>query len=565
MKLYGFLFLILGCALSSCMTSQNILVTIGDLDTITVQQYKSLVSQTKIKAESIDEKKLLLLPLITERLMVRDAKDKHLDQLPDFLKSMEKAENDFLLNEAYKRYIYGHFINDTTIRFYKNNFNRSAEVKRIFYRYKDNPRAKTKRTREMAVHFIDSLMTVLNPDNFDTIAYRYSEYIDGKTRKGKIHSEWLKFGNLPFEYENNIFHSLPGQILKPIELPGSLMIPYVSGFKSDSGSIAPSDYDIRMFLKNKFDLSDYHLIVNYSNYLTDSLFNVYECHNNESAIDTFVNRYCRKLTVGTIKTMMDSATRRMPMVSMKGGKFLTMYQFIDNYDSSIWIGELKRPIIIKIIEEQMREKILMIKLIDDHIKETDHYIQHMQAQYNRLILESLKKIELAIPETVPTEDLRRYYEDHKEVYKSKPAVTVDQISASAEKNLYYALPLIKRGFPFQRVVDSVNTLIKRLTQTQTASLTFTSQIDITDSAEILLLKNTFTVDSGSVSPIMKSEDGSCRIIKVTGKKDPIPQNFFLVQKEVKESYLQEWRKIQEQQWMNRLKKKRPVIIYEKNL
>lgn len=167
---------------SACVNSgSHLLVKIEGRDSITVKEFQSALNDMGAKDFSYEEKRKIALNMINERLKALSAVDEKLDQQDDIKQTLLQYRNDLLREEARNRYIYPKFVNDSTVEFHMSHTGYEVEAKNFVYRYKDNPRSKVTRSRDEARRFADSIYSIADKKNYDTLTFQYSEYIDRQT------------------------------------------------------------------------------------------------------------------------------------------------------------------------------------------------------------------------------------------------------------------------------------------------------------------------------------------------------------------------------------------------
>ncbi len=552
---------------SGCMQGSNhLVVRIEGRDSITVREFQASLLETGSKDLTYEEKRKIALNMIHDRLKALSAVDAKIDQQEDIKKTFLQYENDIVRNEARTRYIYPHFLNDSALAFYMSRLGYEAEIKNFVYRYKDNPRSKITRSREEARRFVDSVFAVMDKNNYDTLTYQFSEYIDRQTGKGNYRPDRLKYGTLPYQYENTVFRAEPGSILQPIEIQGAFLIPWIVKYKADSAAARPKNKnEAYLQLKKKIESVDAGMLFEFYRNYADTLLAARNVRIMEPALDTFLRVVPSDKNIESIFQAVDERYYGLVLVESPGQENITLKSFLESYDRKNVLPRLSRENLGDILREQLRDHALIRKVREEGYTDSEDFRIAYGKKKNALLIQRIQPVRMVRPDSVPVEKLRRYYETHLDLFQTPGTVRIQEATSNNESALKEIAALYATGTAFEKAVDSVRTRLSKtssdknnLPEIKPPSVLSSNQADE-------LARAAFSHNPDELTPVIARKDGGYSLIRILEKKEAVRQSFDTVRKKVENMVISDELRKQELNWLNEMKQKLTVIFYEQNL
>ncbi len=557
-------FLISSVLLMGCSgVGNHILVRFDQTDSITVQEFQQVLKKDfDNRTVTFDEKRKALYNYLDNRLRMIGALEEKIDQNEDVRNTLRKIEQDLLLAAAKDKYVYRALMPDSLVEFFRNNYGREVEVKNFVYRYKDNPRSKVARTYEEAAHFVDSIYSVITPETYDTLTFQYSEYIDRHTGKGNYRPDKLKFGTLPYNYENTVFRYQPGVIIKPVEIPGAFLIPYIIRMDTAYRSAMTLD-EARRSLKSKMDMVDAAMVSQKFNAITDSLLETYGIRVHKENAQYFLRQYCLGLSGDSVRKIMAATDEEKILLENPGDAPVTYKSFLSNYHGNSILPVMTAEQFYNQLKDPLRIHILIRKITEDGYKQTEDFRFDYTFKVQDVLIQKLRSVKFSSTDSVSASDLRRYYENHMEKYVTPATVKIQELSSSNEKYLKEALNYIKADTSLERAAELVNNSYK--TAQGVPAVTLKNPVVWSQNQPDELAQTAFRIHPGEITGIVKRKNGTYSLLKVIEKKDAQRQSFDAVQKRVESQYRSDLQQNKETRWLNGLKKKMNILVYENNL
>ncbi len=547
---------------SACMqSSPHLLVKIDQRDSISVREFQSVLAEMGAGDLSYEEKRKIALNLINDRLKALSAIDEKIDQQEDVQKILQQYRNEILREEARNRYIFPHFINDSTVDFYMNHTGVEVEAKNFVYRYKDNPRSKITRTRDEAKKFVDSIYSIMNKDNYDTLTFQFSEYVDRQTGRGNYRPDRLKFGTLPYSYEMTVFRSEVKTLHEPVEIQGAFLIPWVVKFSTDSSAQKPKNREeaTKQFRKKVESVDGGLLLEFYRNY-SDSLLASGKVNIVESSIDTFLRVVPSEKSIESILETLDERYHNLVMVEFPGLESITLKSLLGLYDAKNILPKLTKENLTDILQDQMRDRIFTNKPVQDGYTGSEEFRIAYNKRKNGLLIQRIQSIKIIKPDSVPVETARRYYEIHKDQFIIPATVKIQEIYSKTENDLKEVSALYRSGLSIGQSVDSV-----RHQHAGKKHYPLLKQPVLLTQQDDELARMAFKYNVDEMTPVIPRKDGGFSVLRILEKKESQKQAFETVRNKAESMVVNEEVKKQEIRWLNGMKEKLRVVFYENNL
>lgn len=550
---------------SCAQGNSHLLIKINDRDSVTVGEYRLALREAGLTNSSFEERRRVAMNLLNERLKGISAEDHGLLQQDEIRKILQQYEVEILRNEARERDILPRYLNDSTVAFFQRHIGKIVESKNFVYRYKDNPRSKITRNRDEAKRFVDSLYQVLNRANYDTLTYQFSEYIDRSTGRGNYHPDQLPFGALPYEYEMVVFKASDDTILPPIEIQGAFLIPWIIRFTQDTAQKPVSFDEAQGRLRKKLEMMDAGLLHTGYIQLTDSLMRAGVARLIEPALDTFLAVVPLNKTADTVLMEMPDPYRRMALVDFSGKPSLTFEELIRTFPLQYPLPRFTRDNLKEHLIEKTRDRLFIQRILDADFKNTDRFRYAFNKKKNALLIQRIQPLKISRPDTLPIADLRRFYETHINEFVAPGSVQLREINSVTEEPLHKVRELFQKGYTLEKAVDSVKQMDWTTYSGKKTRIVLKPVVTIVQGQEAPFAEDAFHYEAGELSAVRQQKNKTFSMLYIVHKKEPQRQSFEVARKKVETRAIEEEVQQQERRWLNEMKKKFRIILYENRL
>lgn len=537
--------------------NSSLLVRLDNRDSITVDEYR-LFMQNRQAASSLsfEEKRAMVISLVDQHLKALTAVEENLhsdEETADRLRSMEERE---LSAYAHEQYLVSHFVNDSTVARFRSNYGREVSVQNIVVRYIDFAGSNATRTKENARKLADSVYAVARDTSFTHLAEAVSDFKDPKSNKGFSRTERFKYGSLPLDYEVAVFEAGPGRILPPIDLPGAFLIPYVREFSKDSLAKLMSNDDIRKLLRGRLDNLDRPIYMRQLMRFTDPLYQSASVVMHDAAIDTLIQKYPAGVQPRQALSQFTSQNLELPVTTF-AGKSLTIRDLLTTKASVFSMARPEKTVVVEMIGNVVREELLLDLARRDSLDESSTYRARVSLKRSEFLAGKASERRIRMTDSIRSADLRRYYEDHLDQFRTPAHAKVLELTATAKPDIDQAALLVKAGVPFEKVVDSVRTL-----KGGTTTLRMKSVANMTANQKNELSAVALGLEQDGISEVISLKEGGFSILKVIEKRETMRQPFETVRRRVETQYRNEMKAQAEARWLNDMKRKMNIVVYE---
>lgn len=537
--------------------NSTLLVRIDNRDSITVDEYRFFMqSKGKPANLSFEEKRSIVLGLVDQHLKALAAVDDHFHLDPDVMERLNDLEQRELSVFAHEKYLISHFVNDSTVAAFQSQYGREVTVQNIVVRYIDFAGSNAFRTKESARATADSIFKAARDTNFTRLAEAVSDFREPKSQKGFSRTEKFKYGSLPLDYETAVFASAPRTILAPIDLPGAFLIPYVQDFSIDSLARKLTKDETSKMIRGRLENLDRPIYLRHFIQFVQPLYDASRVVFHDAAIDTLTARFPAGAHGKAAAQNFSETNMDMTVVSYEGHT-LTIRDLLTVKGNLFTVQRPERDIVVDALKAVVREDLLAAKARQDGLDKMQEFVGRLASKRTEILANKAGEARLKMSDSISTAELRRYYESHADQFRTTPMTRVQELYATSRADMDEALRLLNGGTEFTKVPDS----LKALKGGQT-TVTLKAAISLSPNQKHELNAPASKLAQDEVSGIIARKDGGFSIIKVIEKRDAVRQPFDSARRRVESQYRNELRTQMETRWLNGMKRKMDIVVYE---
>jgi len=558
-----------GFFFSNCADQQQKTVARVGGRRITVKDFEAAFAAGKrtkeIQMATLEEKTKFLDQMINKRLKIINAYQLGLDK---------DKKNQNAINERVKGIMFRRLVDikvvdkvlpESRVKEYYYKSKREINIRQIVLKF-DKKTSKDKVLKK-ANKIINRLK---NGENFAEIAKTESD--DVKTAKDGGKKGYLKWG--PRSSFDPIYKAAfsikEGEISDPIEAADGYYIIKVINIKKYPAP--PFEQQKERFKKSIFRVFSKEIEKAYYEYI-EELSKKHKKEFNEDGLELFIERYN---FVKEKETNSDDSTKILNKPSSPFDNFnesdkkqiLVEFDFSD-ISINDFIEEIKKyparrlprmkgkEQLKSFLNQQMVPIALFEHEIDKmNIKNDDQVKKSIKTYLESLMEKNIYQIQVVDKVKISEDDIKKYFEDHREDYKHEPMKEVHEIYVKDLKRANKIVAEARRGAKFSSLFNSYNE--KKILEKNKGKLGFITR------GRAGIGKPAFKLKLGEVSEPIKIGNGYS-IIKILSEKPETLKTFDESKKIASARLRKELLKKQEEEWYSKLRNKIDITIYEKNL
>lgn len=553
--------------LSSCdRESSNIIARVGTR-LITVQEFEQEFARGKstqaVRDATLEEKRKFLDDLINRKMKIIDGYQHNLDKDKAILEKLAEQEREFKFFRLIDREVVEKIIPESLLRDYYDKSSREVKISQIAINFDPNNAEQKQQALKRAQ---DILARLKHDENFNAVARETSE--DPNTAKMGGSKGYLKWGIVSYDDPIYVaaFSLKKSEISKPIETRNAYFIIKVDDIKNypyqpfeqnrekirnqfttfRRNQIYEGYYKYLDELKAryhfKFDAKNLEFFLTKLNQRPDSSANVPQ-NLQERTIANFNEAEKKKIlasyddgriTIGDVIIELSKfPARRRPQFT----DVSAVQEFINTYRN---LGPLR---------------LLAIACEEKNIDQDAEFKKFVAGEREKKILEHITRIQVQDKAEVTAEDVRAYFEQHREEYKKPEMRDVQQIFVKDLKTAEIVAKRARQGSDFGRLFRQYN---------EDESLK-TEQGKTTMSKGRAVLGNVvFKMKVDDISDPIKLGVGYY-VVKLLAINEPTLQIFEEAEKFVTPAVRKLSYEQREAEWVAALRKRIDFVIYEQNL
>jgi peptidyl-prolyl cis-trans isomerase C len=433
-----------GLALSCGRSDADVVAEVGN-EKITVRDFQDFLERNPVgfrtAQEEFDGKRMLLDSLINHTLLVQAAYAKHIDQSPEVGRIMAANRSRFVLDALYHTRIDEKInISEAELRQIYDDLQYQLRAFHILF---DNP--------DTAQMVFDKLKAGAS---FEEMAYQYS--LDPRARRDRGDMGYFVRGTGPEEFEKVVFRLDVGEITPPFKTPYGYHIVKVVDRKPNEArepytSLRPALYEqVLRSKRESFGMAYLDSIKLAYPVTVDTTVANYLMHKRSTL---YPPQLLDKLTKSDFDDeQLDRDEKELVLATWNGGQIsvidylMSVRRFLppdarpnfDDFDSLAYIiGEVKRSEIL--VQEAEKAK----------IPEGEYFTRKFKIFERYTIAEIMRNDSILPPQTPTEQDMRDYYDQHREEYLVPSQVRLFEILVSDQMMAQRLVKEIKTLEQFQ--------------------------------------------------------------------------------------------------------------------
>ncbi len=555
----------------NCGREDSVLVARVGGRKITLKEFERELARGRktgeIKKLTLQEKKEFLDRIINRELKIIDAYQHNLDRDEKILDQVRERKRGYEFSRLIDLEVTQKVVPESEIKDYYEKSNKEVKIRQILVKFD----SKLPEQKEKALKRANDIVRRLKKrENFAKLATDVSDDIDTAKKGGD--KGFLKWG--PKSHENPVyvaaFSLKKNEISDPIETTNGYYIIKVVQIKQYP--TPPYDQEYERIRRTIYSVRNKELTDAYYGYL-DRLRKKYKFEFNEDALEIFVNNllsFKDKKNISEKDTLETLKKAVSPLDNFsENEKKLVMVKFL-NGEITIedLINELKkypihrRPRLKGEVEVQdfVNSRIVPYYLLeqeanDKNIAKDKRVKRQVNSFKENLMINNIQRIQISDKINVTDEDVRNYYEEHREDYKYPEIREIQQIYVT-DKNV--ADIVVKRA----RSGENFNRLFHRYNEKE--SLKKNEGKGNINQSRSGIGKHAFNINADEVTDPIQLGKGFY-IVKVLEIKEPSLKTFDeakpIVSGVVRRLALEK----REKEWNDELRSRINYVMYEKNL
>ena len=439
-----FCFLSLGLLMGCEKTDGTVVAKVGD-ERITVQDFREFLERNPLGYRNADEefegKRMLLDSLISHNLLIQAGYSRHIDQSPEVARIMEANRERFLLDALY----YGHVdskisVSETELRNIYDDLGYQLRAFHIMFRNLD--------TANMVFGRLKA------GENFEQLAYQYS--VDPRAKRNRGDMGYFVRGTGPEDFEKVVFALEVGEISPPFRTSYGYHIVKLVDRKAEPSRETYAR--VRQSLEQQVKLAK-------RNELTEQYFDSIAAKY-PVTVDTAVTSYLiqkRKNLYPPVVVerlpkydfddeQLDRDERELLLATWDGGQ-ITVIDYLLSVRRLISADD--RPSFES--RDSLAAMIYMLKRLDimvheaevEKVDQTDYYQRKMKMFERYTVAEIMRNDSIPGPLAPGEEEIRDFYDQHREEYLVPAQVHLFEILVSDQMLAQKLLREIKSLDQFQ--------------------------------------------------------------------------------------------------------------------
>lgn len=548
----------------SCGEDTNRMVARVGGKKITTEQFITSFARGKKTAQvrnaSIEEKKKHLDILIKKALQVIDAYQMGLDKDSLIQARVEDRAKNFMFRRLVNKNVIDKLIPESKIKDYYRKASKEVKIRQIVVKYDAEVDGSKKRAHDRALEILKKLKT---GDKFDVVARKRSEDEETKSKGGIL--GYLKWG--PNAYKNPIylaaFEMKEDEISEPIEYNNAFYIIKVVHIKRYPAP--PYEQQKEQIRQTIFRVYNKEIQQAFDEYLIQ-LKNKYRLQLEDEGAKIFLSKINKVPTIDSLKKKepklidrfspadLNVIIARLSFANISIKDVVTRLELYPRHrrprfrtldDVKIFVEDrvVNEYILNKEMDASGIEKDPIVKRqVKDYLEE-----QLIQRAYAERVT---KKINLK------EEDFKKYFEEHREEFKNPPMREVQEIYVKSKETADKIVKLARAGRSFTALFNQYNE--KETLKKNKGKIGYISR------GRAGIGKPAFNVEVGGVTDPIRIGNGYS-IIKVLSEKPETLKTYEEAQRLVQARVRRLERERLEKEWLESLRKKIDVVIYDKAL
>jgi len=563
----GVLFAVgLAILFGGCGKGEKPIARVGNSSITQSQFEESFIKQRSMLAAqhaTLEQKKKVLDGMIDHRLQYLEALAEGLDHTPDFLKKKTDAVNRITFWAVLEADVIPQVIPESQIKNIWRHSNIDVKIRHILLKYPVGAGKKQKDSTLVLARKI--VQKIRSGSDFSKMVEKYSA--DLQSRKLGGNKGYVKWEQLDPQIRDEIFALKRYEISKPLPTNQGVEIVQVLErriFPRKPYEIARSEILNGLMRQHTRKLNKAYLT--YWKHLQKKYRLTWYNSNIKLLADSLYfpqpHRAGKKFIPDTSSQFKKLSPEQMKLPLVKYiGKTYT----IEDFANIVSTGPNHRPrkpirgekAIRDILSNKLQREIIILEGKKRHLIRKPRYQKQIQDFTDRQMYQAVRSKEIMKKITVNDSLLKKYYHEHLGLYKVPPKMKVQAIMVKDKKLADRIYRLALNGANFSRLAEKYNQMVT--SKKNKGMLGY-----INRNSYGLIGKEAFRAKVGEIrGPIAMGRN--FYVIKILGRKPEREKTYKEARMDVEKDLRTRLIKQREKRWMQELRKKMPVVIFEKNL
>ena len=562
----GVLAIALAVILGGCGKAGKPVARVGN-STITQNQFEeTFIKQRSIIAAqhaTLDQKKNVLNGMIAHRLQYLEAIAEGLDKTPDFLKKKKNFIDQTTFWAVMEADVIPQVIPESQIKNIWKHSNVDVKIRHILLKF--SPRATQKDKDSTMALAKDVVKKIRSGSDFSEMVKKYSGDLQSKRVGGN--KGYVKWEQLDPQIRDKIFALKRYEISEPLETNEGIEIVQVLErriFPRKPYSIARGEILNNLMRQHTRKLNTAY--INYWKMLQKKYKVVWFNRNIKLLSDSLYfpkpHRSGRSFIPDTSSQFkkLSPAQMKLPIV-----KYSEKTYTINDFANMVSVGPHHRPrkpirgakAIHDILENKLQREIIVKEGKRRHLIRKPRYQKQIHDYVDNQLYQAIRSKEILKKVTINDSLLKRYYQEHLGLYKIPPKVKVQAIMVKKKQLADRVYRLALGGSNFSKLAEKYNQMV--ISKKQKGMLGYIGR-----NSYGLIGTEAFRAKVGEIRGPIKM-GSNFYVIKILGRKPERQKSFkearFDIEKDVRAGLTKQ----REKEFMQELRKKMPVVVFEKNL
>jgi hypothetical protein len=261
-----------------------------------------------------------------------------------------------------------------------------------------------------------------------------------------------------------------------------------------------------------------------------------------------------------VRTVINRCSREeldLKLAIFKGGE-VTVKRFLENYGAGVTI-KFTPALLGEAINNLSRSMVFEKLAIDDGFMESEEYRIAVLSTKENMIVKKTDDSILSSGMEVSESDLRSFFSRNRARYRTDGNVIVSEISSGELNKITEIQKAVLSGVDFEKAATS-NT-----GSNKNANVKMNSSTSFNFLTKNELAARAIKMNKKEISDIIIRKDGGYSMIKIIEKYEPQLLSYNSARRNVEKDYKKNQLKNMESELLSGLRKRWPVVIYEKNL
>ncbi len=557
---------VLAIILAGCGKLDKPVARVGNSSITQSQFEEAFIKQRSIVAAqhaTLDQKKNVLKGMIDHRLQYLAALAEGLDQKPDFIKKKKGFIDQTTFWAVMEADVIPQVIPESQIKKIWEHSNIDVKIRHILLKY--SVRATKKEKDSTLALARDIVKKIQSGEDFSKLAKKYSGDLQSKEFGGN--KGYVKWQQLDPQIRDKIFALKRYEISDPLPTNEGIEIIQVLErriFPRESYSMARSQILDGLMRKHTRALNRAYM--NYWKQLQKKYQVVWFNRNINLLADSLYfprgHRAGKQFIPDTSSQFkkLSAAQMKLPLVKYTGKTYT-----INDFANMVGIGPNHRPrkpvrgakAIRDILSNKLQREIIVLEGKRRRLINKARYQKQIKDFVDRQMYQAIRSKEILKKVIVNDSLAKKYYREHLGLYKVAPRVKVQAIMVKdkglADKVYHLAL----RGANFSRLAEKYNQMM--ITKKKKGMLGYISR-----NSYGLIGTEAFRAKVGEIrGPIAMGSN--YYVIKILARKPEQQKTFQEARFDVEKDLRSRLIKLREKELMQELRKKMPVVVFDKNL